>query len=432
MFMRYGKIILITVFGCRLVSAQSDVISTNAVLDTNDVEIAKAVKAMKVEEDESASKDDKQAKEAAEQAEIAEIVRKEEEKKAEQKAEPMDPWEAFAPPPDTEFDWIQLTSGEWLKGDFKVLYDYVIEFDSDEMDLQEFDFDDVKRLRTRGMKTVLIEGEGGPRDTTLLRGLLEINDNQVILRRSEHEVQVTRNKVISVADGRKRERDYWSGMLSVGINARGGNTETSDMTIMANLKRRTARSRFNADYLANYSSAADVETANNQRLSGFYDLFLTRKFYWQVLQAEYYRDPFSNIDNQYSVSTGAGYDIIHNSKTEWIVGAGAGYQQLQFVSVEAGEDDQTESPFGTLGMRFDHEVTGNLDFLYDYSMRVLNEDNGRYTHHMVTTLSFDLISDLDLDVSLIWDRVEKPQAAADTTVPKKDDYQLVVSLAYDF
>jgi hypothetical protein len=29
------------------------------------------------------------------------------------------PW--TPPPPPDEFDWIQLNSGEWLKGEFKVL-----------------------------------------------------------------------------------------------------------------------------------------------------------------------------------------------------------------------------------------------------------------------------------------------------------------------
>ncbi len=71
-------------------------------------------------------------------------------------------------------------------------------------------------------------------------------------------------------------------------------------------------------------------------------------------------------------------------------------------------------------------------FFFDYSLRWLNEDNGQYTHHMVTTFSFDLVKDLDLDVSFIWDRIEKPQAASDGTLPKQDDYQIVVSLAYDF
>jgi len=426
MDIRLEKMVLMAVFCCRFVLAE------NGASLTNNVETVKAVEAMKVTEDEQISRADKEAKAKAEQTEVAEIVRKAEEEQGVRKPEPEDPWEAFMPPPDTEFDWIQLTSGEWLKGDFKVLYDYVIEFDSDELDLQEFDFEDVKRLRTRGMKTVMIQGEGGRRDTTLLRGMLEIKEDQVVLRRSEHEMTVSRNQVISIADGRKKERDYWSGMLSVGINARGGNTETTDTTVMANLKRRTAKSRFNTDYLANYSKAGSVETANNQRLSGFYDQFLTMKFYWQVLAAEFYRDPFSNIAGQYSVSSGAGYDLIHNSKTEWGVTAGAGYQELKFVSVEIGEDDHTGSPFATLGMRIDHEVTGNLDFLYDYSLRWLNEDNGRYTHHMLTKLSFDLISDLDLDISVIWDRIEKPKTASDGTQPKQDDYQIVVSLAYDF
>jgi putative salt-induced outer membrane protein YdiY len=396
---------------------------TDSLKETNDVEVARAVEAMAVTE----------KNEAAEAAEVAETIRRQEvASKMAKKTEALDPWEAFAPPVDSEYDWIQLTSGEWLKGDFKVLYDFVLEFDSDELDLQEFDFEDVRQLRTRTMKTVFVEGEGGPRDTSVLRGVLHIKDNQVVLRRSEYEVSIPRDRVISIAGGKQRERDYWSGSLSLGINARGGNTETADATIQANLKRRTARTRFNLDYLANYSTTDNLETADNQRLNGYHDWFLTGRFYWKTVEGEYYRDPFSNIDGQYSVSTGAGYDIIRTPRTEWTVNAGAGYQELLFVSVEAGEDDSSSSPFFTAGTRFDYELTGDIDILYDYSMRVLNEINGQYTHHMLATISFDLIGDLDLDVSAIWDRVEKPQPAEDLTIPKQDDYQIIVSLAYDF
>ena len=412
-----------------LAFAEDDADSTNNVavvkhsgtsLSTNDV---KAVAAMAVVE----------AGEAVEAAEVAEIVRRAEaEKKSDITTVDIDPWDAFEPPPDTKYDWIQLTSREWLKGEFKVMYDHSLEFDSDEMDLQEFDLEDVKRVRTRGMKTVLVQGDGGRRDTSLLRGMLEIRGDEVILRRSEYEVTVLREDVISIAGGRQRERDYWSGMVSLGINARGGNTETVDTTIMANVQRRTASSRFNADYLANYSETGELETANNQRLSGFYDRFLTARFYWQILAGEYYRDPFTNIDGQYSLSSGLGYDLIHTSKTEWGFGLGVGYQEQKFVSVELGKDDSSTSPFATIGTRFDREVTGNIDYLFDYGMRWLNEENGQYTHHMLTTLSVDLISDLDLDISFIWDRIEKPQADADGKVPKQDDYQLIVSLAYDF
>lgn len=313
-----------------------------------------------------------------------------------------------------------------------MLYDYKLEFDSDELDLLEFDFEDIKRMRTRGMKTIFVAGDGGRRDTAILRGMLEIKEDEVVLRRGEHEMTMPRAKVISIADGKQRERDHWSGMVSIGVNARGGNTDTTDTTVIANLKRRTAATRFNADYLANYSNSLGEETANNQRLSGYYDRFITAQFYWQVLAGEYYRDPFTNIDNQYSVAMGGGYDLVHTSRTEWGINLGVGYQEQQFVSVEAGKADSSGSPFFTAGTRYDREVTGTVDYLFDYSFRRLNEDNGLYTHHLLTTLSVDIIKDLDLDISLIWDHIQKPQRDADDILPEQDDYQLIVSLAYDF
>ncbi|MEN7973504.1 MAG: DUF481 domain-containing protein [Verrucomicrobiota bacterium] len=397
---------------------------------TNDVKVAEAVEAMAVTEEDEAS-------EAAEVAEVVQRAAVEAEKKD------VDPWEAFAPPADSEFDWLQLTSGEWLKGDFKVLYDFTLEFDSDELDLQEFDFDDVKQLRTRAMKTVFVEGEGGRRDTSVLRGMLEIKDDQILLRRSEHEVSIPRERVISIAGGKQRERDYWSGMASIGINARGGNTETTDATVIANVKRRTAKTRLNADYLASYSEATSGDpavtekTADNQRLTGYHDWFWTSRFYWKTVEAEYYRDLFVNIRAQYSVATGFGYDFIRSSRTEWTFNVGAGYQETQFDTVVPPEPSSSDSAFGTGGTRLDFEVTDDIDYLFDYSARFLSEENGEYTHHMVTTLSFDLIGDLDLDISAIWDRIENPETTlADDGVtpvtPEKDDYQLIVSLAYDF
>ena len=398
-------------------------------INTNQPE---AVEAMLVEDVKKVSEAEKEAEKEAEEAEVEAIARQDAEKKIVGKPKVLDPWESFEPPPDAKYDWIQLTSGEWLKGEFKVLYDYVIEFDSDEMDLQKFDLEDVKRLRTRRMQSVLIKGEESRRDTATLRGLLEIKGDQVVLRRSEYEVEVTRDKVISIADGRQRELGYWSGMLSVGANARRGNTETTDVTATVNVKRRTARSRFTADYLANFSSTDDKESVNNHRLSGNIDRYLTAKFFWQIFAVEYFKDRFTNIDGQYSFSTGVGYEIIHNSKTEWEIGAGVGYQLTQFDSVEEGEDDSSSSPFGTAGTHIDHEVTGNLDFLYDYSFRVLNEENGRYTHNMKTTLSFDLIKDFDLDISYVWDHIEKPQPKSDGSIPDRDDFQTIVSIAYEF
>lgn len=414
------------VYAEQTLEATNEAVIVDSLTVENDDEVAKAVEAMTIEAG------DEVEDEVSEAAEVDKVVKCVEAEESEGKLEKVDPWEAFEPPVDSEFDWLQLTSGEWLKGDFKVMFDYTLEFDSDELDLLEFDFEDVKQLRTRAMKTVLVKGEDNHNDMTTLRGILFLKGDQVVLRRSEYEVSIPRDRVISIAGGQQREKLYWSGMASIGLNTRGGNTETEDITFQANLKRQTVQSRSNIDYLSNYSSTDNDETANNQRLNGHHDRFLTARFYWRALDAEYYRDPFSNIAGQYSGGTGIGYDIIHTSRTEWSIGTGVGYQQMRFDSVQPGEDRTSSSPFLSAGTSIDYDLTGDIDLIYDYSMRWLNDDNGRYTHHMVATISFDVTGDLDLDVSGIWDRIEEPQLDSDDELPEKDDYQLIVSLAYDF
>jgi hypothetical protein len=51
---------------------------------------------------------------------------------------------------------------------------------------------------------------------------------------------------------------------------------------------------------------------------------------------------------------------------------------------------------------------------------------------MKTTLSFDLFKDFDLDISYVWDRIDKPQPKSDGSIPDRDDFQTIVSIAYEF
>lgn len=345
-------------------------------------------------------------------------------------------WDDFNPPVDEKYDWIQLASGEWLKGDFKVLYDGVVEFDSDELNLLEFDLADVKELRTKDPQVIRIETGWRSKDKSEDRGVLTILEGKVLLTDGDQQRTYSRKELVSIAPGVERERDFWSGSVSLGVTARGGNTETVDATTMIDIKRRTASSRFLADYLANFSKAGETETADNQRVTSTYDWFLTTRLFWRVAGVQYYRDPFSNIDNQYSIGTGIGYDLIMGPKVEWDMSTGLGYQRQDFVSVVAPEDPTVETPFFSASTVFDWEVNRRVDFLAEYSFRVLNEVSGTYTHHALAKVSTEFIGDFDFDVSVIWDHIQTPQAKDDGTVdgsvPEKNDYQLVVSLAYDF
>jgi hypothetical protein len=65
-------------------------------------------------------------------------------------------------------------------------------------------------------------------------------------------------------------------------------------------------------------------------------------------------------------------------------------------------------------------------------MTFLDDRSGAYQHHLLSTLSTDLIGNFDLDISFIWDRIDKPQQRADGSTPERDDYRLMIGLGYEF
>ena len=347
-------------------------------------------------------------------------------------------WEAFVPPPDN-YDWIQLTSGEWLKGKLKVLYNKDVEFDSDELDLLKLDLEDVKRIRGHGIKGVRLEGPASvvygrwkrPEPITVY-GEVEVTEDKVIITSGISSQEFARSDLIAIVSGEDKERDFWSAKISIGLNLTGGNTEQIDYSTNMDIRRRTAANRMVLTYLGNFTRTRDIDTVDNNRLNVYGDIFRTRQYYWRAVFGEYFRDPFQNIENRYSLGTGLGYHIIDTPKTAWDVTVGLAYQHTRFNSVEAGEEPEASTPALVVGTLYETELTKTVDFDVNYSFNLVNEESGQYSHHLVTSLETELTSWLDFDISFVWDRIEKPTANADGTVPEPDDYKLIFSLGVDY
>ena len=71
------------------------------------------------------------------------------------------------------------------------------------------------------------------------------------------------SQLLSIASSGKNERDLWDGYINLGINLRDGNTVQVDYTLAAGIQRRSASSRFKADYTADYSRYVDQDTLRN-------------------------------------------------------------------------------------------------------------------------------------------------------------------------
>ena len=334
-------------------------------------------------------------------------------------------WTPPPPPPD-EFDWIQLNSGEWLKGEFKVLYNDTIEFDSDELGLLSLDWADIKQVRGHASHTIHVEGQ---EDVT---GNFQMTGDRVLIVAGEESREFNRADIVSVVHGTPKESNYWSAKFSLGLNISTGNTDKQDLNLAMNVKRRTADSRFLTDYLGFYSKSDGHKTDDNHRIGSTYDIFKNRRFFWRPLLVEYFRDPFQNISSQVTVGAGAGYQLIDNSKTEWSVAAGPAFKFTKFETVEDGEDDSQSTGALWFGTNYDRALNSKMDLILGYHTVTGNQDSGGYTHHAIATLETELLSWLDFDTSFIWDHTQNPTADSDGSIPDKDDYRFVIGLGVEY
>lgn len=333
-------------------------------------------------------------------------------------------WQTALPPAD-KFDWIQTTSGEWLKGSLKVLYSGSLEFDSDEFGLQIIKWDDVAQLRSHDAKRLSIDTPVGP---TIFEGVVNVTKSKVVVVTDQGSKEFDRSKLISITPDAENESGNWSAKVSVGAAFSRGNSDQTDFTAKANIKRRTPENRFVIDYLGNYSESEGSETANNHRVNSYFDILAAKEYFWRPVFVEYFRDPFQNIDYRATIGAAVGYNIIDSPKTTWDVTGGPAYRATRYVSVLPGDSQNVSTPALVVSTSYATTLTKTVDFNGLYNFSIVNKESGTYTQHAIGTFEIALTDIFDFDISFVWDRTQDPQARSDGTVPKQNDYQVLFTL----
>jgi len=334
-------------------------------------------------------------------------------------------WEDLSPTP-TKYDWIQTKSGEWFKGYIRALFKDSLEFDSDEVGIYTFDFDDVKQIKSYQVLTVNIE------DLALVEGIIRFKDDKITIIQGDTRYEFKRDQIISMAPEGEREKDIWSGKVTLSLDKKTGNTNSFDYSCNADIKRRTAETHLEFTYLGRLSRKNDSETANNHRINEKFDLYESRDFFWTPLFSEYYQNTYKNVQNRYRVGAGAGYVVIDNGRTEWDISAGPAYMSTEYVSVKDDKSSISSSLALEVSTELDLELTSKIDLKYSYLLTISNENTGSYSHHMMLTFENEITSWLDLDISAIWDYTLIPKEKSDGTMPTKDDFQFLLGLGVEF
>ncbi|BDF94170.1 MULTISPECIES: DUF481 domain-containing protein [Pseudoalteromonas] len=323
-----------------------------------------------------------------------------------------------------KYDWVRLTSGEWLKGDIKAYYDKQLEFESDVLDTLYIDREDIFMVISGRSHAVRFN------DGTVLEGPLNISGGYVVVGMSRPD-QYKYSDLVSVAPSFDDALSAWSIKVGIGANISKGNTEQTEYSASVDIKRRTASNRLLINALADRTSNDDEITENNIRASGTFDWFYTKSLYFRPISFDYFRDPFQNIDHKYTIGAGIGYYLIDTDKTEWDIGMGPAFQHTEFSDVVEGTDKTNSSSSFYIESNTEYELTSDIDLTFDYKFTFAETAAGGNAQSAKAGASFDITDDIDFDISFVWDHLKSPVANADGTIPENDDYKMVVQLGIE-
>jgi hypothetical protein len=323
-------------------------------------------------------------------------------------------------------DWVQLKSGEWLKGNLKYVQNKQVEFDSDEMEQQTLKLKNVSQIYTA--KPVFTQFE----DREPAYGTVVVS-NDVVTVLGDEPFSLTRDMLIGITpSGRRTGIRNWSGNAVFGFSLQSGNHDQTTVSTSVELARRTPATTFLLNYLGNYSEANGNENANNNRLGTTYDIRLNKHWFVRPEQTEAYQDHLANVEYRLTGGVGAGYYIFDRTGLEWTVAGGPSYQYTKFSTVESGKSDNAATPALLLESKFKVDITERLTFIQSWQSTFMNRESGQYTHHTVTTLEFEVKRHLNLDVSMVWDYLQNPQVKSDGSLPQKSDLFMTVGLGVRF
>jgi putative salt-induced outer membrane protein YdiY len=326
---------------------------------------------------------------------------------------------------DPNWDWVQMATGEWLKGEITRMRDKKLYFDSDEFGDQDMDWSDVETLITskpHAFRLVSLE---------VITGSARMQGGTVRVQTAEGVVEFEPTEVLTIVPGDGRELDNWHANVSANFSRRNGNTDQLDVGARAEVRRESTISRFVTSYAGDYSEFDGDKNANSHRMNSALDFFLTRRFYVTVPSFEYFTDEFQNIDYRLSPGAGLGYELLDTARIEWDVSGGISYQYTKFKSVETGGDtDDDVAAIAETVLNF--ELTKNIDWDNRYTVQIVTTGLAKTNHHAESIFDFDIWGPLDLEIAFIFDRIESPQRDGEGETPKSNDYRTTVGLALDF
>ncbi len=337
-------------------------------------------------------------------------------------------------------DWIKLTTGEWLQGDFKGLRNGTITFDSEELDVLKLDFSSVDTFGFPSRYTYVLDdgnskllGDSGELEEVVGPGTLKDGVVTIDTEDERGVLQFPRERLLSLVTGADSEWSYWSTLINLSLTGTSGNSDQVTSSLKVDVVREDGTTRLTLGYIGGYGETSSIETAKNHQGLLQIDLFLSKRVYLIPFYGKAYYDKYQNLDLRATASAGAGYYILREPDWEWTVELTGAYTYTEFREAVPGESRFDTEPQVRGATRMDWDITPKIEFIAKYEAFVGVEEVQNTFHHAEAYLYLDLFGDvIKLSVGLVLDRQENPQRLADGTKPEKNDLKYSVGLLVDF
>jgi putative salt-induced outer membrane protein YdiY len=333
--------------------------------------------------------------------------------------------EAFTIDFGDTYDWMRLTSGEWLKGNLKRMRDDEIEFDSDKLDIVTFEWEDVDRLLCPVINTYVFEGKLD------LVGRAVVTADTVVVETEDGIQRYPRKDLLSIVEGAPRERNWWSSRLGAGFSATAGNTNQGSFGGYFELERADYRTRTLLRYDGTIGYANKEQNVNRHIGNASARLFISHRWYIYPAAAQFLNDRFQNTRFRATPGAGSGVHLFDTKRWKWDVDWGLGYQYIEFLSAASGVTNPQNDGFVTAGTWAELEFYKDIELELDWRTNLLYTTIGNTNHTAYANFTVEVSDIFDFEVKFTFLRTENPPPRADGTQPQKNDYQLSVGVAFD-
>jgi hypothetical protein len=326
------------------------------------------------------------------------------------------------------FDWLELASGEWVKGRVLRMRDERIEFQSRNLGVEDIDFARVLSLHSPHVNTYVFDKR------VAATGVAIVTEDEVIVETRRGTRRFPRSELEGIVQGGERERDWWSSRLRFGLTLNRGNTDQLTFDLLFNAHREDRMTRLDANYHGSFGLTDGVQNVDRHLGDLDTSVFLSSRWFVVPIFGQLFNDRFQNIRFRATPAAGAGLHILDSSRVAWDFQSGLGYQFLRFVDdSESTEGNPQSDAFVPFFTHATFDLADDVNLMLSWLTNLVVTKLGNTNHTGQAVLSMGITGILTIDLAFLYLRTEQPAPPRSSTDPplRQNDYQLIAGIVLE-